>query len=40
MTYRGTESKKSGHMYMYTGFTLLYSWNKYKIVNQLYSNKN
>ena len=36
----GKEPKKSGDMYMYNWFTLLYTWNWHNIVNQLYSNKN
>ena len=31
--------KKNGYIYMYDWFTLLYTWNKYDIISQLYSNK-
>ena len=31
--------KKNGYMYMYNWFTLLYTWNKYNFVNQLYASK-
>ena len=31
--------KRVGYMYMYNWFTLLYTWNRQNIVNQLYSNK-
>ena len=27
-------------MYLYNRFTLLYTWNEYNIVNQLYTNTN
>ena len=31
--------KNNEYMYMYNRFILLYTWNKYNIVNPLYSNK-
>ena len=39
MVYVAKESEKgkSGHRYMYNWFTLLYTWNEHKIINQLYT---
>ena len=31
--------KKNGYIYMYDWSALLYTWNQYNIVSQLYSNK-
>ena len=43
MAYMGKEPKKECvciyiYIYIYIWFTLLYTWNKHNIVNQLYSN--
>ena len=39
MTYTAKETKKSGYMYVYKGFSLLYAWNYHDTVNQLYPDK-
>ena len=39
MTHTAKETKKSGCMYVYKGFSLLYAWNYRDTVNQVYPDK-